>query len=291
MPSGRQLEAGDGDTIVVDGDDRVSVVRRRQARVRVVADDTARTVLVIADWGTRRSAQPDGHVNRTWRFAGVDGRWPLDSRWEGDSVLTVPEMPPMGPGPILSFETPAGVVAFVGGPPRAQGLDAAVVLRYESASGGGRDGVTFDQAERDALSPDFMTSFSTMSFGSSGGGYVAGGSTGTTVSRESPGSVARRAAPSGPGPILRAMPRILERVTPEWPPAARDAGVVGIVILQADVALDGSVRDVRVVRGVPMLNDAAIEAVRHWRFEPAGSDGRLDPVTVTVTVQFPPQPK
>ena len=53
IASGRQLQAADGDTVVVDGDDRVSLVRRRQAHVRVVADETAGTVLVIADWGTR----------------------------------------------------------------------------------------------------------------------------------------------------------------------------------------------------------------------------------------------
>jgi len=110
--TGRQLQAADGDTVVVDGDDRVSLVRRRQAHVRVVADESASTVLVIADWGTRESAQPDGRVNRTWRFAGVDGRWPLESRWEADAVMIVPDRPPMSPGPALSLETSAGVIAL-----------------------------------------------------------------------------------------------------------------------------------------------------------------------------------
>ena len=174
-PSGRQLQVGDGDIVIVDGDDRVSLVRRRQAHVRVVADESARTVLVIADWGTRESVAPDGRVNRTWRFAGIDGRWPLESRWEGVVVLMVPEMPPMSAGPSLTLETPAGAVAFVGGPPRSVAADASVVLRYESLSGGGREGSTFDEAEREAMSPNFMPSFSTMSFGSGGGGDVAGG--------------------------------------------------------------------------------------------------------------------
>ena len=86
------------------------------------------------------------------------------------------------------------------------------------------------------------------------------------------------------------MPRILERVQPEWPQEAREAGVAGMVIVQADVSVDGSVRDARVLRGAPQLNAAAVDAVRRWRFEPAGPDGRPDPVTVTVTVQFPPRP-
>jgi TonB family protein len=288
--NGRQIQAGDGDTVVIDGDDRVSLLRRRQAHLRVVADEAARTVLLIADWGVGERAQPDGRVNRTWRFAGIDGRWPLENRWEGDAILLIPERPPMSAGPALSIETPAGVVAFMGGPPR-EVPDASVVLRFESMSGGGRDGATFDEAEREALSPNFMTSFSTYSFGSGGGGYVAAGSAAAganTVFETAvppPGGGARTA-----GPILRAMPRILERVPPVWPQEARDAGVTGMVIVQADVSSDGSVRDARVLRGAPLLHGAAIDAVRRWRFEPAGADGRPDPVTVTVTVAFPPKP-
>jgi TonB family protein len=245
-------------------------------------------VLVIADWGAPGSSQPDGRANRTWRFAGVDGRWPLDTRWEGDAILLIPERPPMSAGPSLSIETLAGVVAFIGGPPRAV-PDVSVVLRYESMSGGGREGATLDEAEREALSPGFTTSFSSMSFGAVGGGYVASGGGGTDALFEMavpPPSGGVRAA----GPIMRAMPRIVERVPPVWPAEARDAGVAGIVIIQADVSADGSVRDARVLRGAPLLHGAAIESVRRWRFEPAGPEGRPDPVTVTVTVQFPPQP-
>lgn len=286
-PSGRQLQAADGDTVVVDGDDRVIVVRRRQAHVRVVADESARTVIVIADWGTRESAQPDGRVNRIWRFAGIDGRWPLESRWEADAVLMVPEMPPMPVGPSLSIETSAGVIAFFGGPPRAM-PDATVVLRYESMSGGGREGATFDEAEREALSPNFTTSFSTMSFASAGGYAAGGGRTVETFEAAVPSP--RRGGPAAAGPVVRAMPRILERVPPQWPQEARDAGVVGMVIVQADVSADGTVRDARVLRGVPLLDAAALNAVRRWRFEPAGAEGRPDPVTVTVAVPFPPKP-
>ncbi len=286
IASGRQLQAADGDTVVVDGDDRVSLVRRRQAHVRVVADETAGTVLVIADWGTRESAQPDGRVNRTWRFAGVDGRWPLESRWEADAVMIVPDKPPMSAGPALSLETSAGVIAFFGGPPRPV-ADATVILRFTTMSSGGREGATFDEAERDALSPNFMTSVSTMSFGSGGG---VGFGTGQMVETFEAAVPAPGRQAAGAGRVLQAMPRIVQRVPPVWPQAARDADVRGMVILQADVTTDGTVRDARVLRGVAMLNAAAVEAVRQWRFEPAGSDGRPDPVTVTVMVQFPPQP-
>jgi TonB family protein len=283
--SGRQIQVSDGDTVIIDGDDRVGVVRRRQAHVRVVADEAAHTVLVIAGWGARG---PDGRANRTWRFAGIDGRWPLESRWEGKAILLVPERPPVSDGPTLSIETSSGVVAFIGGPPRAV-PDANVVLRYSSMSGGGRDGATFDEAEREAMSPGFDTSFASMSFGAVGGGYATPGGAGTDAVFETavppPGGGVR-----AEGPIVRAMPRILERVQPEWPQEARAAGVTGMVIVQADVSTDGSVHDARVLRGVAALNAAALDAVRRWRFEPAGADGRPDPVTVTVMVPFPRNP-
>jgi TonB family protein len=287
-PDGRQIQAGDGDTVVVDGDDRVSVVRRRQAHLRVVVDEAARNLLVIADWGVGDRAEPDGRIDRTWRFTGVDGRWPLDSRWQRGALLLIPERPPMSAGPALSIETSAGVIAFIGGPPRPV-PDATVVLRFESMSGGGREGATFDEAEREALSPGFTTSFQSMSFGAVGGGNGAAGTPGTDaifeVSVPPPSGQLRTA-----GPIVRAMPCIVERVQPEWPQEARDAGVAGMVIVQADVSADGSVGDARVLRGAPLLHGAAVDAVRRWRFEPAGTDGRPDPVTVTVMVQFPPQP-
>jgi len=85
-------------------------------------------------------------------------------------------------------------------------------------------------------------------------------------------------------------PRVIHRVQPEWPQAARDAGVRGVVILVVDVALDGTVRDARLVRSIPGLDDAAVGAVRQWRFEPAEPGSRPDPLAVTVTVQLPAQP-
>ena len=289
VPSGRQIQAADGDTIVVEGDDRVTVVRRRQARVRVVADETSQFVIVLADWGTRGSTEPDGRVDRTWRFANVDGRWPLESRWEAAATLVTPDIPPMTAAPVLSIDTPAGVVAFIGGLPRATRIDAAAVLRYGSMSGGGRGG-TFDEAEREALSPNFMTSFSTMSLGqgSTWSGAALGPSPGPAAE---PGTMPM--APAGAfvrDGAMRPIPRVIHRVQPEWPQAARDAGVRGVVILVVDVALDGTVKDARLVRSIPGLDDAAVGAVRQWRFEPAEPGARPDPLAVTVTVQFPAQP-
>jgi len=64
------------------------------------------------------------------------------------------------------------------------------------------------------------------------------------------------------------------------------AGVEGVVILEAVIAEDGSVRDVRVLRSNPLLEAAALEAVRQWRFSPTLLNGEPVPVVMTVTVAF-----
>jgi protein TonB len=52
------------------------------------------------------------------------------------------------------------------------------------------------------------------------------------------------------------------------------------------IAPDGIVREVRVLRSVPLLDDAAIEAVRQWAFTPTRLNGEAVPVVMTVTVTF-----
>jgi TonB family protein len=75
-------------------------------------------------------------------------------------------------------------------------------------------------------------------------------------------------------------------VRPVYPDAALGARVAGIVILEANIGTDGAVIDARVLRGVPMLNDAALEAVKQWQYEPTLLNGVPVPVIMTVTVNF-----
>jgi protein TonB len=58
------------------------------------------------------------------------------------------------------------------------------------------------------------------------------------------------------------------------------------VILEAVIGEDGRVRDVRVLRSIPLLDTAAIEAVRQWVFSPTSLNGEPVPVVMTVTVAF-----
>jgi TonB family protein len=68
---------------------------------------------------------------------------------------------------------------------------------------------------------------------------------------------------------------------------ARQAGVQGVVILEAVVDSDGTVRNVRVLKGLPMgLDQSAVDAVMTWRYEPAKLEGKSVPVYFTFTISF-----
>ena len=96
--------------------------------------------------------------------------------------------------------------------------------------------------------------------------------------RESP-------APVRVGDLLRA-PQKIKDAAPRYPAVAQAARVEGVVILEAIIAEDGAVQDVRVLRSKPLLDDAAIDAVRQWRFTPTLLNGQPVTVVMTVTVVF-----
>ena len=60
----------------------------------------------------------------------------------------------------------------------------------------------------------------------------------------------------------------------------------GVVIIEARIEADGTVGDARVLRSIPMLDDAAVGAVRQWEFTPTLMNGVPVPVIMTVTVNF-----
>ena len=82
------------------------------------------------------------------------------------------------------------------------------------------------------------------------------------------------------------LPEPITKVTPIYPDIAREAGVDGVVLVQALVGKDGHVKDVKVVKPIPMLNDAAVAAVRQWVFKPALSNNKPVAVWVSVPVRF-----
>jgi TonB family protein len=75
-------------------------------------------------------------------------------------------------------------------------------------------------------------------------------------------------------------------VDPVYPPEAQEAGVKGVVILDVALAEDGLVANACVRRSIPLLDQAALDAVRQWEFEPPLVDGAPHPIVMTVTVNF-----
>jgi len=81
-------------------------------------------------------------------------------------------------------------------------------------------------------------------------------------------------------------PQRVSYVRPEYPPVALAARVTGSVFIEAIIGTDGLVRDARVIRSVPLLNEAALRAVRQWRYSPTLLNGIPVEVIMTVTVTF-----
>ena len=92
-------------------------------------------------------------------------------------------------------------------------------------------------------------------------------------------------------PVVRAAgdvkpPKLVRRIEPDYPEIARLARVEGVVILEATTDVFGRVTGVRVLRSLPLLDVAAVDAVRQWVYEPMVVNGRPRPVAFTVTVRF-----
>jgi periplasmic protein TonB len=81
-------------------------------------------------------------------------------------------------------------------------------------------------------------------------------------------------------------PRKLKDAAPVYPAVAARGNVEGVVLLEVAIRPDGRVGDVRVLRGIPLLDSAAVAAVRKWVFTPTLFRGVPVGVTMTVPVRF-----
>jgi len=87
-------------------------------------------------------------------------------------------------------------------------------------------------------------------------------------------------------------PTQISKVQPVYPLIAQSARVSGVVILEAVIGVDGRVTDARVLRSIPLLDQAALDAVRQWVYTPTLMNGVPVPIIMTVTVTFTlPQPE
>jgi periplasmic protein TonB len=90
-----------------------------------------------------------------------------------------------------------------------------------------------------------------------------------------------------PLPISQLKPgQILRRVEPLYPPLARTARIQGPVVLHALISREGTIEQLQVLSGHPMLNQAALDAVKQWRFRPYILNGQPIEVETEITVNF-----
>jgi protein TonB len=116
-------------------------------------------------------------------------------------------------------------------------------------------------------------------------GGIAGGVVGGTVGGIPDAPPAPPQAPVRVGGNIKA-PAQTHNVKPDYPPMAKAAHVSGVVIIEATVGKDGAVESARVLRGNPLLNQAALDAVKQWRYSPLMLNGQATPFILTVTVTF-----
>ena len=103
------------------------------------------------------------------------------------------------------------------------------------------------------------------------------------------------AAPPAPPPVDSAPIRkfeglqranLIHQVNPAFPPLAIQARVQGVVVLEAIISREGSIESLRVVSGHPLLNPAALEAVKQWKYRPTLLNGQAVEVITTITIHF-----
>ena len=184
------------------------------------------------------------------------------------TMLTAPPPPPPPP-------PPPAVAQVVHVKPQAHLMDAGKLMAPKVIP---RDvKIIKEDAEPD---PGAM--------GMTGGvpGGVAGGSMGGVIGGVIGGMAPPPPRPRPTGPIrvggnVQAA-RIINRIQPMYPPLARQTRISGTVRLHAIIGKDGTIQQLEVQSGHPLLQQAALDAVRQWRYQPTLLNG--DPVEVDTTI-------
>jgi TonB family protein len=121
-------------------------------------------------------------------------------------------------------------------------------------------------------------------------GGAATGSNETGAQSAVPGEVQRASAVEPAGTVELAPDAaegsLLHRVEPEYPEEARQQRIQGAVVLDVRIGRDGSIQDVKRVSGRSVLANAAIAAVKQWRFKPRIVKGQPVPMQTRVTLNF-----
>jgi periplasmic protein TonB len=79
---------------------------------------------------------------------------------------------------------------------------------------------------------------------------------------------------------------LIKKVNPKYPKKARKQKIEGVVVLKAKITQDGDIVDLSVVSGDPLLVQAAVDAVKQWKYRPYLRDGQPVEVDTEITVNF-----
>jgi protein TonB len=122
------------------------------------------------------------------------------------------------------------------------------------------------------------------------GGGSAGGALGGIMGAigTGPAIVVQKAKPTGPIRVSSgvATGNLINKIQPIYPAIAKAAHVQGTVILHAIISKTGTIDNLTVESGPPMLRQAAIDGVRQWRYKPYLLNGEPTEVDTTITVNF-----
>jgi TonB family protein len=260
---GRIIEARDGDTVIVRENMRVRVVKRTPGIVRIAVNHVRGFVVVMLDKGS------DGRADWVYRFD-IDKPYPLDAPWEGAAEIDE-YFEPGRPSGSYAVVTPQGVIQFLSGAPGLQDAHAVSNALAIVRTNGVRGGMVNDPF---AVVEPYWLEGREDEYRSSG--PMPNIRTGLSMSAT---TTSRRV--DAPPPEGFVEPRLIHRVDALQPEIARGANVQGTVIVEVTVAVDGTVTNARVLRSIPLLNQAALRAVRQWRYEPARRNGQ--PIEQTTT--------
>lgn len=189
------------------------------------------------------------------------------------------------PEEVLAWDTPRPVRLVDIPLPKAAGSQEMISPRHTSTP--------LPVAVPESAAPTEPPDGVTPETGNEGGGRRDAGEPTSRDIDTIPGTAIVEPPPPAPvpdGPVrLHAgirTPRKVTDVAPVYPVLAQRMRVDGVVILEATIDARGVVQAARVLRSVPLLDQAAVDAVRQWRFEPALLNNQPIAVLMTVTVRF-----
>jgi|SRR5687767_6845524 len=274
----RVFRPRDGDVVLIENADRVKVLRRRYGVVRAVYDAAQRWVIFVVDYAPSAGGAGDGVTDFTFSFTDITGEWPLGERWEGAATLDQYEIPGGGSRG-YGLTTPVGLVQLLSGSPQQplfEDASALARLTYRG-SGGSMARGSFDEAEQHERENLLRQA--------RGGPRISMSPSGSPLMSHMQFGVAASAAPVRVGGNIKPPVKVKD-VPAVYPDDARRAGIRGMVILEVTIGADGRVSDARVLRSIPLLDAAAVEAVKQWVYEPTMVNGRAVPLRMTATVNF-----